>query len=552
MFTRKRLLLIFTVIPLLLLLSGSYYLVSTNSGAVWAFDYLSTLLSQRQIASIKTDKINGNLLEGIKLDTLSVSLPESHTIIQLTDIFLLPELSALLNGYFRVAQLEVGSARIIGPGKIQQRIDHFFEENPRFNEIGCFAFPNEKIRIAQAHINKCDWLPASYGVRIQIFDLHLTPSEEKGFQQDLIGSISGNIGKTELFSGKFDGKLKGSTLESKLSGQILGINFHNDFQFTYSPSLKRLEGTVKIDEFSFQNALKPFEKFWLDKFPVQILGKGSLSGSWLYDWEIGVSGAIKGVLNNFSLVITGLNIPLFLLNLDLELKDREIEITNKQSSIFGFNADISGKAFFDNDNNFGANISASSTEMILENFLASMPWALKFGLGLPEMIGTAALKINCSGKPPALSFSFKCPDAELKQGNFLGNWSCSIEGKHDLKTMLPPKIVSKISWVARTPPTCFLLPNKVKNNPSISGNDEKVLFECEVENALNQSDFTGNATFSYGEVDFQTKFRASGSNGNWTSISSTLDAGNADNYKFLLETLNKLKPAQIFTWTGLK
>ena len=404
------------VVAFLLLLSIPvgciFYLTSTNSGSVLVLSLIAENLQKNSGIGISFGEISGDLFGGVSIASLTGRIPSGPlgiTVFGLkSDVSLLP----FLLGKPVMVKLECESVFLKGSIALD-----WLASVPDIPVFACFAGSGPSVDFSSITIRKLVWSSSNSGpVQAEVSDFKLFAPDEAGIQK-LEFNLLGSFRDRELVSGGFVGERESGRLRASgnLSLRVLGHNSLSQMVVSQEKSGLKVSGNLeefRIQLASISNWLIPM---WQDDVPIGFDGVLSAGGTWAVDPEVGFCANFRGSLLSVRAVLIGFFLPLIQANLNWSLVNENLAITDTGSRLFTAPATFSGGV----RNLFSGyplwDMGFSSPLICIKTVISSLPWALKYSLGLNEIDGEASLSVRLGGSRPTVLGIFSSKRLEVKE-----------------------------------------------------------------------------------------------------------------------------------------
>lgn len=423
------------VIPLSALVSGGCFL-GTTWGAGFIANRLVGIFATQKGFELRFEDLSGSFLEGIHVRQVIGVFPSSRCNFSLNSLEISVSWSSLISGQIRFSSILCKSARIQGPPPPK-----WWESLPPLPHanFGCFAFPPLRFRIDRLRAESIEWLPGGSSTSAVIKGLEVDSSEGsasgKRGEQAFRGDFSGNWFGEPVVSARVIGSFSmvGPIVEGQIDGRLFGAAFRNEFHAHFGRESGKIDGYLDVPPIDIASLSRRFESLWFDKWPLKATGTFSLAGSWLLDPVLGFSGNLRGVASHSGCFIAGLNLPVVEINAEVAIHQVQLTVSDKGSFFLGKPAQLYGDMCFVPTGAAKNDLRFLVENYPVEEFIASLPWAARYGLGLPDVTGTAAIDIHVSGAAPIVRASLISEQLNVRKGPISAtlNGKCEFYQKED-------------------------------------------------------------------------------------------------------------------------
>ena len=398
----SRYLILIVVFIIGLLAIGVYWLLSSEELTRYAINTAIERFIPNDKLNVKLGKIDGCLLNGIKIDKLELKHIKPNFEARLNDIYLKPTYesnfskgSVLING-------SIGSLESSGTLKINASIASI----PPFLGYECFAALPSNIKIKNFDIGKIRIYPYGNNDLEFVSDSVQLKKEETSDILRVETEVSTNWKSKLLAKVKFNGGYEQA--KNKLNGNIK-INIAKQCVVSELSLLKGKKG-LEVSGYIASDTLIDFQPlsqwlgcFWQLDYPYSLSGKLYCQGSWLYNSEIGFLGNLKGKYDKLEISVMGLFISLLELNGNWQIFDGCLSLSDTGSKLVNFPASLNGKIENIATPNRKWNISFVSNSLPLDKITSSLPWVVKYTNGIPDLEGVATISASLVGNRPTVN-----------------------------------------------------------------------------------------------------------------------------------------------------
>lgn len=395
--------LILTVLFLFVVLAvGIYVLLSSEKLTKFAINTIAEKYIPADKLNVKIGKIEGCLLEGIKIDRIDVKHVKPNFEAKISNFTFKPSYDNILDK--GSIQLEgcIESIESSGTTKLKPEIASI----PAFLGYECLAAMPGNLTIKRFSINKMTCFPCGnkdLEIISNTFELKATD------KKDVLGVSSNftlNWKNKLLAKANYIGNLEQN--KTKLNGNLT-LDIAKQLivsEVSLAKGKKGLEvsGYVASDTLiDFQPLSQWLGYFWQFEYPYAVSGKVYCQGSWLYNSEVGFLGNLKGKYEKFDISVMGLFISLLELNGDWKLFDGNLTLSDKGSKLLGFPASLNGKVESITTPNRKSNLTFTANTIPLDKVTSSLPWMIKYSNGIPDLEGIATITVNILGNRPMVN-----------------------------------------------------------------------------------------------------------------------------------------------------
>ena len=395
--------LIIIVIFLFLVLALSIYgLLSSEKLTVFAINTLAEKFIPADKLNIKIGKIQGCLLEGIKIDRINLKHVKPNFEATISNFTFKPSYNSIL---------DKGSIQLVGSidsvessGTLKLKPD--IASVPAFLGYECLAAMPGNLSIKNFSINKISIYPCgNKDLEIISNEFELKATQKKDIldvSSDLILKWKNKLLAKANYKGNFE------TNKTKLNGNLT-LDVAKQLivsEVSLAKGKKGLEVSGYIASDTLMD-LQPLSQwlgyFWQFDYPYAVSGKLFCQGSWLYNSEVGFLGNLKGKYEKLDVSVIGLFISILEMNGDWKLFDGNLTLSDNGSKLIGFPASLNGKIEAITTANRKYNLSFISNSLPLDKITSSLPWMIKYSNGIPDLDGVATISVNILGNRPMVN-----------------------------------------------------------------------------------------------------------------------------------------------------
>ena len=398
----SRYLIIVVLVIFSLLSLGIYGLLSSEDLTKYAITTAIEKFIPPENLNIRIDKIEGCLLEGIKIEKLYIRHIKPNFEVTVDGVYLKPLYNNVLNSGEVNLIANIDNIEWLGGIKLTQNIASI----PAFIGYECFAGLPSNIKIQNFCIKKLNVFPYdSKELEVNSENINFKYVTNKDFL-DVKADFNVLWKKKKLAKAIFDGNLeqKRNKLSGNLNIDIAKQKINSEITLNNSKKGLEINGYIASDTFIDLQPLSQWLGYlWQKDYPYAISGKIYCQGSWFYNTEIGLLGNLNGEYKKVEASLIGLFFTLFELNGKWKFFDNSLNITDTGSKIVGVPAELNGKIESVTNYDRKWNISLVSNSIQLEKLTSSIPWVIKYSQGIPDLIGVATFSANLLGNRPMIS-----------------------------------------------------------------------------------------------------------------------------------------------------
>ncbi|MBF0499974.1 MAG: hypothetical protein HQM09_07565 [Candidatus Riflebacteria bacterium] len=416
--------------PAVLLIVGAFFF-TTTWGTSFVVERFTDVIAAQQGMDLRIEGLSGSFYDGIQVRQIVGFIRRARLNFVLNALEIGISWRSLISGNARIASIVCEKAHIQGPPS-----PAWMETLPPLPgaKFGCLAFPPLRFQIDRLRVMNIEWQTNASGPSLLVHGLELDPAPATGkrgmqpFRMALSGNWYGEPVITTEAVGSFS--MSELSLEGILDGCSFGTTFRNEFHAHFDHEKCTIDGYLDIPMIDIASLSHRFEGLWIDKWPLKATGTLSLAGSWLVNSGSGFTGNIRGKASRLGIIITGLNMSLMEISAEAMIHQDHLQFTDSGSLFFGRPARIEGGIEFSKISQIKSDLHFLVDDFSVEDFVASLPWALRYGLGLPELSGTAGLKIHLTGVEPMMHAALSGDALEIHKGTVKAN----LNGKCEIRS----------------------------------------------------------------------------------------------------------------------
>jgi hypothetical protein len=407
------------------ILGSLWYLLATTGGNDFVRRHIERLLATHlQIDSS---------LEGFQIiEAREIRIPKivgrhfaSRTDFLLKNVVLTFGLRTLFSGKAPFKTLACEDVCITGRVPLKQ-----LDLVPELPPLGCFAARNYRALFETARIDRLVWETTASGpLRIGIDRLELFLDANRKNILNIRFHHWLELKGTKCWQGNFSGvwKAQQGGLEGLARGNILARPYQTDLKVQSETAGWSVNGHIhsfSVDLASLSRWLRPL---WENRAPVELTGEFHCKGAWRFNARKAFSGNLKASFRRARLVLVGFLLELLEMNADLSYQQGKIQIHDQGTRFFGSPASMSGGLDWDFQTPPRWDLAFSVAHLDVEPFLASLPWALRYSLGIPKAQGIASLGMTVFGLGPHVKTQIQAAHLQVQAPAATVDFSGNLE-----------------------------------------------------------------------------------------------------------------------------
>ncbi|HNW35243.1 MAG TPA: hypothetical protein PKM25_09955 [Candidatus Ozemobacteraceae bacterium] len=388
------------LILLLLAAAAAWIALSSHAGSDLFVRWGAAIAAQRLDADMQIGKSGGSLLDVLSIDGLHGVLRRSRLGFAAGPLRFTLKLREAIGRGLVIENLECPWIKIWGapnPG--------WLADLPDLPPFQCQVVTPLPIGFDRVRLDRIEWVPVASGpVEVGITSFTIDPVAGASGTQPVSFGLFGRLKQMNLVTGGFTGELhtRRGTVSGRLTAKIAGIQLAALVKIAMQRDGISAEGSLSetgVDLASLSRWLSPL---WKEHLPLAASGEVTGSGTWLFQPRLGFLGAFQGGIHGAQAVLTGLNIPLIELNAAWKYFDGKIYIADNKSFVLGFPARIGGSIGVSPGRRPDWNIETAVSDIPLEELVATLPWAVRYGYSVPDVTGMASLTARFDGGDPGI------------------------------------------------------------------------------------------------------------------------------------------------------
>lgn len=418
----SRYLIFIVIIIVLLLLTGIYFVFSSEKIVRYALNATIDNFGSNNNIVIRLDNINGCLIDGIKIDKIHIRHIKPNFEISISEISITPILENVLSKGIIYIDGSIKNVDWVGVFKLPTTVASI----PPFIGYECFAYLPSNIKINSLHIDKLRLSPCE-SKELEIFsDNILLKANKTSDNLDVELEFFVSWKNKKLAKANFNGILedKKNKLNGRIKLDIAKQNVVSELSLTNGKNGIEYSGYIASDTLIDAQPLSQWlGYFWQLDYPYALSGKLHCQGSWFYNSEIGFLGNLNGEYDKLTISLLGLFFSFLEFNGKWKFFDGKLEFFDLGSKLIDFPISLNGKIESVCDSNRKWNLVFIANSLQLDKLTASLPWMLKYSKGIPDLDGIATFSVALQGNRPtvAMKAEFDNLSSDLPKANSLSN-----------------------------------------------------------------------------------------------------------------------------------
>lgn len=387
---------------LLMLLAGiaAWAVLSSTAGNGYIVRWGSVMAAQSLDADMQLGEVRGSVLDTLHIDGIQGMVRRSRTGFAVGPVDIGLKLREAARRGLVIESLECPWIRIWGMPN-----PAWLADIPELPPLTCQADLRLPVGIDRIRLDRIDWMPAASGpIEIGIASFAIDPAPRSTGLQPVSFRVCARLRGATLLSAVFQGEL--STSRTSLSGTINGAIVWIPFETALKVSVRRdgvfAEGTLTETRVDLASLSKWLSPLWRDRLPIFVNGEVSGAGTWMAQPKLGFAGRFQGRLAQITVVLTGFNLSLAELNSDWNFFDGKLSVENDKSRFLGFPGNLKGTVGIRAGQKPDWAIEARVADVPLAELVATLPWALRYGYGIPDLAGAASMTARFDGTAPGI------------------------------------------------------------------------------------------------------------------------------------------------------
>lgn len=437
------------------LLAGLCLLVLLAVAAVWGVLYSNAgnacivrwgvaMAAQSLEADMQFGDVKGSLLETLHIDGIQGMVRRSRTGFAAGPARISLKLREAARRGIVIESLECPWIKVWGmpnPG--------WLADIPELPPLTCQADLPLPVGIDRIRLDRIDWTPAASGpIEIRVASFAIDPATSSAGLQPVSFHVDARLRGTTLFSAGFRGGLSRSraSLSGTITGKIAFVPFETELKISVRREGVFTEGTLaetRIDLAAFSRWLSPL---WRENIPIFVNGQVSGGGAWIVQPRLGFVGRFQGRFERVTFMMTGLNLLLAELNSNWKIFDGKLHIENDNSLFVGFPATLKGTVGITAGRMPDWSLEARVADLPLAELVATLPWALRYGYGIPDLAGVASVAARFDGTAPGILVNGTARVS--RRAGALATSSISVRYRHDVGQ--PDRWDLETSWTSES------------------------------------------------------------------------------------------------------
>jgi len=269
----------------------------------------------------------------------------------------------------------------------------------------CQADLKLPVGIDRIRLGRIDWIPAASGpVEVTVASFAIDPASRTNGLQPMSFMMAVRFRDAEFAAARFEGHLASTKafLAGKISGSIFGFPVDTGLKVSVKREGVFAEGTLADTRIDLTALSKWLSPLWHDTVPLFVNGSLTGGGTWMAQPKLGFAGRFQGRFDRVVFILTGFNLPLVELNAPWKFFDGKLHVEHGDSRFIGFPASFSGTVGLAGGLKPDWSIEARVADLPLNELVATLPWAVRYGYGVPDLAGAASVTARFDGIAPGI------------------------------------------------------------------------------------------------------------------------------------------------------
>lgn len=380
---------------------GTWGVLSSTVGNEYVVRWGAMMAAQSLDADMQLGGVTGTVLEALCIDGVQGMVRRSRTGFAAGPVRISFKLREAARRGLVIETLSCPWVKFWGGVPVPPWLDGL----PELPPPTCQADLRLPVGIDRIRLDRIDWLPAASGpLEITVASFAIDPASRSNGLQPVSFSLAVRYRSAEFAVASFQGHLASTrvSLAGNISGNIFGFPFGTEVKVAVKRDGVFAEGTLAETRIDLTVLSKWLSPLWRDSVPLFVNGWISGGGTWMAQPKIGFAGRFQGRFDHVVFVLTGFNLPLAELNSTWKFFDGKLHVENDDSRFLGFPASLSGSVALAAGLKPDWGIEARIADLPLGDLVATLPWTVRYGYGIPDLTGTASLTARFDGTAPGI------------------------------------------------------------------------------------------------------------------------------------------------------
>ncbi|HOT27060.1 MAG TPA: hypothetical protein PLU72_02650 [Candidatus Ozemobacteraceae bacterium] len=380
---------------------GAWGALSSAAGNEYVVRWGAMMAAQNLDADMQLGRVTGTVLEALRIDGVQGMVRRSRTGFVAGPVEISFNLRQAPRRGLVIGTLDCPWLKLWGGVPVPP----WFGALPELPPPTCQADLKLPVGIDRVRLGRIDWMPAASGpVEVTIASFAIDPASRTNGLQPVSFSLSVRFKGAEFAAAAFDGHLASTraALSGKIEGNIFGFPVDSGLKVSVKRDGVFAEGTLAEMRVDLTVLSKWLSPLWRDTVPLFVNGRVTAGGTWMVQPKIGFAGRFQGRFDRVVFVLTGFNLPLAELNAPWKFFDDKLHIENENSRFIGFPASFSGAVALAAGLKPDWGIEARVADLPLAELIATLPWAVRYGYGVPYLAGLASMTARFDGTAPGI------------------------------------------------------------------------------------------------------------------------------------------------------
>jgi len=396
----SRLMLGFFLVVLFAIL-GAWGVLSSVAGNEYVVRWGAMTTAQSLDADMQLGRVTGTVLETLRIDGVQGMVRRSRTGFAAGPVEISFKLREAARRGLVIETLNCPWLKLWGGVPVPSWLGGL----PDLPPPTCQADLKLPVGIDRIRLARIDWMPAASGpVEVTVASFAIDPASRTNGLQPVSFSMAVRFRGAEFAAAAFQGHLASTraSLAGKISGSILSFPFDNDVKIAVKRDGVFAEGTLAETRIDLKVLSKWLSPLWRDTVPLFVNGSITGGGTWMAQPKLGFAGRFQGRFDHIVFILTGFNLPFAELNAPWKFFDGRLHVENGDSRFIGFPASFSGTVALAAGLKPDWSIEARVADIPLAELVATLPWAIRYGYGVPDLAGAASMTARFDGTAPGI------------------------------------------------------------------------------------------------------------------------------------------------------
>lgn len=380
---------------------GAWGALSSTAGNEYVVRWGAMMAAQNVDADMQLGRVTGTVLDALRIDGVQGMVRRSRTGFAAGPIEISFNLRQAARRGLVIGTLNCPWVKLWGGVAVPPWLGAL----PDLPPPTCQADLKLPVGIDRIRLDRIDWMPAASGpVEVTVASFAIDAASRTNGLQPVSFSLSVRFKGAEFAAAAFEGRLASNraSLTGKMAGNILSFPVDAGLKVSVKRDGVFAEGTLAETRVDLTVLSKWLSPFWRDTVPLFVNGGITGGGTWMAQPKIGFAGRFQGRFDRVVFVLTGFNLPLAELNAPWKFFDGKLHVENGDSRVIGFPASFSGTVALAAGLKPDWGIEARVADLPLAELVATLPWALRYGYGIPELAGLASISARFDGTAPGI------------------------------------------------------------------------------------------------------------------------------------------------------